>query len=317
MDELIDGAFEFGGRLAVGLLILLAGTLLALLTRRLVRRLLGRPRIADTLGPSMVRLLSSAAYYLLLGVAVGIVLIALGLPGNYVIAIFVVLIALLALALRQSLANFAATVSFLLFQPFRRGELIETMGHMGTVQEILLLTTVLVLPDHRIVSLPNSKIHEDGIVNYSRQGRIWTPFTLTVPYSENIDRVRALIIEVAASDQRILPEPPFEVAVDELGEHGVRLPIMPTVAPDHYWQVRSELQANVKARFDQEGIRFAAPPRDIHLMPARTQTHHDDVTQMDSASAGNSRDRLAEIQPSRSSLQRQRSGERDSKGGTT
>jgi len=36
---------------------------------------------------------------------------------------------------------------------------------MGTVREILLFNTVLLLSDERVVSLPNSKIQENGVGN--------------------------------------------------------------------------------------------------------------------------------------------------------
>jgi small conductance mechanosensitive channel len=265
MDDAVDLALEIGARIGIAALVLIAGYVLAVMMRRLARRVLGRPAIARTLGPSLVQLLGSAVYYLLLALAVGVALIALGASPTTIALVAVVLIALLALALRQSLADFAATVSILLFQPFRRGEMIETMGQIGTVQEILLLTTVLVLPDRRIASLPNSKVQESGVVNYSRIGQIWSPFTLTVAYSEDLDRVRAVISEIAAKDTRVLATPPFTMVVDELGENGVRLLAMPTVAPEHFWDVRNDLREQIKARFDAEGIAFAAPRREVRL----------------------------------------------------
>jgi small conductance mechanosensitive channel len=265
MNDLVDTVIEVGVRIGIAALVVLAGYILAITIRRLAQRLLSRPNVVGMLGPSVVRLLGSAVYYLLLALTAGAALIALGASPATVGLVAVVLVALLALALRQSLADFAATVSILLFQPFRRGEMIETMGRIGTVQEILLLTTVLVLPDHRVVSLPNSEVQESGVVNYSRMGRIWSPFTLTVAYGEDLGRVRAIITEITAIDGRVLANPPFAVVVDELGENGVRLLAMPTVAPEHFWDVRNDLRKRIKARFDVEGIRFAAPRREVRL----------------------------------------------------
>jgi small conductance mechanosensitive channel len=268
MDDAVDLALAIGARLGTAALVLVGGYVLAVAARRLARRLLGRPKVARALGPSMVRLLGSAAYYFLLALAVGVALVALGVSATVVVTVAVVLIALVGVALQQSLANFAATVIFLLFQPFRRGELVETMGQLGFVDEILLFNTVLRLPDQRLVSLPNSKVQESGVTNYSRMGQVRADFDLTVAYGEDLDRVRAVIAEIAANDARVLAEPPFEVVVDELGENGVRLLAMPTVAPEHFWAVRNDLRERVKARFDAEGIRFAVPPREVRLAAA-------------------------------------------------
>jgi small conductance mechanosensitive channel len=195
-------------------------------------------------------------------------LIALGVPAAAVLGVLAIVVVVLAVALQQSAANFAATVIFLLFQPFRRGELVLTMGYMGTVQEILLFDTVLRLPDQRLVSLPNSKIHDSGIVNYSRLGQVRADITLTVRYAEDVNDARAVITEIAAADERVLAEPPFQVVVDDLGESGVRLLVLPYVLPDNYWGVRSDLREQVKARFDAAGIRFALPERNVHVSPA-------------------------------------------------
>jgi small conductance mechanosensitive channel len=246
-------------------LVVLLGFFIAATARQLTRKMLERPDIARALGPSIVRLLSGAVYYLLLLLAAAGGLIALGVPAAAVLAVLAVVVVVLAVALQQSAANFAATVIFLMFQPFRRGELVLTMGYMGTVQEILLFDTVLRLPDQRLVSLPNSKIHDSGIVNYSRLGQVRADFTLTVRYAEDVNQARALITEIAAADERVLVEPPFQVVVDELGDNGVRLLVLPYVAPDNYWGVRSDLREQVKTRFDAAGIRFALPERNVHV----------------------------------------------------
>jgi small conductance mechanosensitive channel len=139
---------------------------------------------------------------------------------------------------------------------------------MGTVQEILLFDTVLRLPDQRLVALPNSKIHDSGIVNYSRIGQVRADFSLTVNYAEDVTNARALITQIAAADERVLRNPPFEVVVDELGDNGVRLLVLPYVAPDDYWGVRSDMRERIKARFDTAGIRFALPERNVHFRKA-------------------------------------------------
>lgn len=267
-DVAIDSALNFGGDVVTAALVLAGGYVAAAVARRLSHRVLQQPAVARALGPSMVRLLGTVVFYILFAIAVGIALIAIGVPERYVGAVAVLVIALLALSLQQSLANLAATVTFLLFQPVRRGELVETMGFMGTVQEILLFNTVILLPDHRLVTLSNGRIQESGIVNYSRQGRVMPTFSLTVGYGEDLTRVRDVIAEVAGADHRVLRDEPIVVAVDELGEIGVRLLVFAVVAPQDFWEVRSDLQERIKARFDAEGIRFAVPPRDVRLANA-------------------------------------------------
>jgi small conductance mechanosensitive channel len=265
-NEAVNFAVSVLTNVAGAVLVLAIGYFIALAARRFTRNTLGRPDIARALGPSIVRLLSGAVYYLLLLLAAAASLIALGVPAAAVLAVLAVILVVLAVALQQSAVNFAATVIFLMFQPFRRGELIVTMGYMGWVQEILLFDTVLRLPDQRLVSMPNSKIHDSGIVNYSRLGQVRADFTLTVNYAEDVNRARALIGQTA--DARVLRDPPLEVVVDELGDNGVRLLVLPYVLPENYWAVRNDMREQVKTRFDAAGIQFALPERNVHFLHA-------------------------------------------------
>jgi len=278
-SDLIDAITGFdplsvGAHVVSALLILAIGILLALALRALTRMLLGRTNIARTLGPSMALLLSSVIYYLALGIVAAASLIALGVSIAVVWGLVVIIAIAFLITFRESFGNFAATMIFLVFQPFRRGDLIQTMEHMGTVHELFLFNTVLLLPEDRLVSLPNSKIQESGVVNYSRLGHVRADFTLTVDYGEDLGHVRHVIAEIAAQDERILADPPFAVVVSDLGDTGVRLLVLPTVAPPNYWAVRNDLRERIKARFDSDGMRFAVPQRVVRVATNQDMTDH-------------------------------------------
>ncbi len=257
MDDIASALINFAENALIAGVIFVGGYFLARMLRFLVQRLLERVKIANTLGPSIPEFISSIAYYLVLGLAGAIGLLVLGVPPAILVLAIGAVALLLLLALQESVSNLAATIIFLIFQPLKRGEMIETMNQLGTVREILMFNTILELPDHRLVSLPNSKIQDSGIVNYTRLGRIRADVNLMVKYSEDLSRVVALIEDVAAQDARILAEPAFRVHIFDLGERGIKLCAQPTVAPADYWAVQNDLRAGIKSRFDQEKIQFA------------------------------------------------------------
>jgi small-conductance mechanosensitive channel len=98
-------------------------------------------------------------------------------------------------------------------------------------------------------------------------------FTFTVAYDEDLDGIREVVTEIVSSDARIVGSPPFQIVTEELTEIGVRLRVLPTVAPDDYWAVRRELREQVKAGLDTEGIRFAIPPRDVAVRQPQPARH--------------------------------------------
>jgi small conductance mechanosensitive channel len=69
----------------------------------------------------------------------------------------------IGLALQGSLANFAAGVMIIFFQPFNVGDDIEAGGAKGVVKEIQIFHTLIISPENYRVIVPNSKITADKI----------------------------------------------------------------------------------------------------------------------------------------------------------
>jgi small conductance mechanosensitive channel len=168
--------------------------------------------------------------------------------------------------MRESIADLAATVIFLLLQPFRIGEIVEANGVLGTVQEISLFSTVLMTFDRKVMTLPNSKIQQANIVNYTRAGILGTDVVVTIRHDVDLLRAKEILREVAAADPRVLPEPAIVVAVRMLGENGVELLVRPFVESGDYFAVRGDLVERVKLRLDQEGIPLAVPQREVRVV---------------------------------------------------
>jgi len=251
-----------GIRLGEAFLIFLIGRWLAGLLRRWVRRGLGRTTITPSLADLACRLVYGAVL-LLTGIAI---LAVLGVPVTAILSVSAMVIVVLGIALRESIADLAATVIFLLLQPFRTGEIVEANGVLGTVQEISLFSTVLVTFDRKVMTLPNSKIQQANIVNYTRAGILGADVIVTIRHDADLLRAKEVIREVAAADPRVLPEPPISVGVRTLGENGVELLARPFVRSGDYFATRGDLVERIKLRLDQEGFPLAVPQRDVRVV---------------------------------------------------
>ena len=172
---------------------------------------------------------------------------------------------ILGIALQQSISNLAATIVFMLFQPFRLGELIDANGVMGTVKEIQLFSTVLVTGDNKEITIPNSKIQGNNLVNYTRLGRLRVDFVFGVSYADDMRKVKEVLREILAADERVLAEPAPVIFVQSLDDSSVNIAVRPWVKPDDYWTLQWDLPERVKLRFDAEGITIPFPQRDVHL----------------------------------------------------
>lgn len=261
-DSLLMDVLRVLLRVGVAVLIMVAGRWLA----RRSRLWLGQVMERATLTPSMESLFLSVAYYSVWMLAIMAALIVLGVPAATVVAVVGVALVLLGLALQQSLRDLAASVNFVLFKPFVVGDLIETKGVIGTVEEIQLFTTTLVRWDNRVIILPNAEIQQTGIANFTRKQVLRTDLVFGIGYDDDIATARRLIEELVLADPRVLPEPPLQILVTELADNSVNLGVRAAVSSADYWNLQNDLREQVKLRFDQEGITIPFPQHTVHLV---------------------------------------------------
>lgn len=248
-------------RVGLAIMILIVGRWLAHRVREWVRPLLKRTRLTA----SLIELTIKIAYFGIQAVALLIALPIIGVPITSVIAVSGVALVLLGIALQESIGNFAATVIFLLFEPFAVGDLVEIGDVMGTVEEIQLFNTVVRRADNRIVTLPNAKIQGEGVTNYSKLPHLRVDLTVGISYDDDIDLARSVAMDLLRNDTRVLTDPPPRVVVLDLGDSSVNLGIRPFVRSEDYWEVLWDLTETIKTRFDQAGLSIPYPQQDIYL----------------------------------------------------
>jgi len=103
----------------------------------------------------------------------------------------------IALAARESLANFFGTVSILMSDVFSQGDWIEASGKEGTVVEIGLRVTTLRTFDNALISIPNGVLANADIKNWNRRtiGRR-IKIKLGIKYSSKKDNIHRAVLAI-------------------------------------------------------------------------------------------------------------------------
>ena len=266
MDQTLVGFLtEYAIRIAIAVVVLLIGRFIAGRARVFVRELLKRPNLDQALSATIEGMLVRATYYGILAIAVVIALAILGVPAAAMLSVSSAILVVFAIALRESLSNFAATVIFTVYQPYRAGEEIETMGRRGIVREIQLFNTVLMQPDRSLAILPNGQIQASGMINYTRLGISRVDLAFKLKYNTDIDKARAIILEIMTGDPRVLKEPPPAVVAMNMGEDGLEMQARPFVRYPDYDPVQFGFRQQITEALTAAGIEFAVPQRDVTL----------------------------------------------------
>lgn len=251
----------YGPKLIAAIVIFYVGKIVAKWIRRLVVRGMEKAGI-----DSMIVGFSASMVYI--GLMVFVVLAALGQLGIQTTSFLAVLGAAglaIGLALKGSLSNFAAGFMMIIFRPFKVGDFIEAAGVSGKVDTIHIFTTTLRTGDNKLIIIPNAKLNEDNIVNYSALETRRVDLVVGVSYDADLAHVRRVLEDILASDERILRDPEWFIGVGELADNSVNFTLRVWTKRGDYWPVFFDLNETIKVRFDKEGIGIPYPQRDVHL----------------------------------------------------
>jgi small conductance mechanosensitive channel len=257
-----DQAVQVGLHLIGALLVLLIGMWVARRLANFAQAALGRANFDSTLSGFLRNLLYGVLVALLVVTALGV----LGVPSAPMVAALGTAGLAIGLALQGSLSNLAWGVLLVVFRPFRVGDYVSAGGTEGTVQSINLMHTQLILPDNREAILPNAKIGSDAIVNFNRLGTRRFELKLGIAYRDDADRVMATIMQLMASDPRILKEPVPGVWIESLAGQTVNLVLRGWTRSGDTWGAQTDLLRAIKQKIDAQQISVPVVPHEVTLV---------------------------------------------------
>ncbi|MCP4685624.1 MAG: mechanosensitive ion channel [bacterium] len=261
METLIEWGTLYGARLIGAMVILILGRIVTGILTSVVRRLLTKAKVDETL----LRFLTTLTKALLLTFVIIAALNTVGVETASLIAVIGAAGLAVGFALQGALSNFASGVLLVMFRPLKRGDLVEEGGSHGVVKEIHIFNTILVTLDNKRVIIPNSKITGDSIVNYSAEGYLRVDMVFGIAYHDNISKAMEILENILAEHPLVMKEPAYTVAVSELGDSSVNFVVRSYTKVENYWRVYFEVTQKVKETFDESGVTIPFPQRDVHL----------------------------------------------------
>lgn len=163
------------------------------------------------------------------------------------------------LALQDSLSNLASGMIILFSKPFVAGDILEFEGITGRVANIKIFFTTIKTLDNKLVTIPNSRLTTNNIVNCTMVDKRRVDLKYTISYDDNITKVKGLIYSLIALNDKVINEPQPTVYVGEHLDSGLEIVVMLWTHPDDYYSVYYFMQENVKKVFDENGITIPYP----------------------------------------------------------
>jgi small conductance mechanosensitive channel len=158
-DKMSPYVIKYGMSLITALLIFVIGKWIAKLVSKASEKAMEKAKI----NTSLASFAKNIVYFCILIFVAIAALSQLGIQTNSFVALVGAAGLAVGLALQGSLANFAAGVMIILFQPFEVGDTIDAGGAAGVVKEIQVFNTIITTEDNKKVIIPNAKITSDKI----------------------------------------------------------------------------------------------------------------------------------------------------------
>lgn len=169
------------------------------------------------------------------------------------------------LALKDTVADVAAGVMLLVLRPFDVNDGVDIGGLTGTVEAIGLFETKLKSFDGIPFVIPNAKVRNKEIRNFTRAQMRRFDLRVRVSYSDDIGGALDAIKALVAAESRIHSEPTPVFTVETLGDSAVNLLVRGWTAPPDFFMTQWELTRAIKERFDALGISIPVPQQDVRV----------------------------------------------------
>ncbi len=216
----------------------------------------------DNIGRVMVLMAAAALLLLVWRINISPLLASAGIVGLAV-----------ALAARDTLANFFGGINIFLDKPFTTGDyIILESGERGEVVDIGVRSTLIRTRDDEQISIPNSIVANTKIINESApESRYRVRIKVGVAYDSDIEQVEAALLKVAELNQSISHDPQARVRLRALGDSSLDFELLCWAkSPADRGRVIHELNSAIFNEFKKMNISIPFPQQDVYMHHLQT-----------------------------------------------
>jgi len=170
--------------------------------------------------------------------------------------------------LQNIISNFVSGLIILAERPIAIGHRVEVGGVAGQVAKISLRSTIVVTNDNITIIVPNSDFITNPVTNWSYgDPKVRLRLPVGVAYGSDVEKLRRVLLEVAAENPAVLKDPAPMVRFLEFGDSSLNFELAVwTIDMAHRpTRFRSDLYFAIERKLRENNIEIPFPQRDLHL----------------------------------------------------
>lgn len=173
-----------------------------------------------------------------------------------------------ALAARETLANFFGGISIFVDRPFRTGDyIVLDSGERGEVKRVGMRSTRIQTRDDVLITVPNSLITNVKVINESAPEPLFrVRVAVGVAYGSDIDQVQDILMNLAVTSDMVAEEPAPRVRFRTFGDSSLNFELMCWAKRPHdRGRLTHTLNCAIYKAFNETGISIPFPQREIRV----------------------------------------------------
>jgi len=179
----------------------------------------------------------------------------------------------IALAAKDTIANFFGSITIFTDRPFQMGELVKIGEHQGPVEEVGFRSTRVRTLQGHLVTIPNSVIANSTVENLGKRPFIRRTSNITITYDSGHTKAKRaveVIKEILANVPEVNTDPgrPPRVYFSDFNDWSLNIYMSYWVKPADYWlyhEVNERVNLEIMKRFEAEQIEFAFPSQTLYV----------------------------------------------------
>ncbi|MDR2149264.1 MAG: mechanosensitive ion channel family protein [Spirochaetaceae bacterium] len=157
-------------------------------------------------------------------------------------------------AAQTTVSSFISGFFLLSEKHFRVGDSIKVDTILGVVVSVDLLAVKIRTFDNLYVRIPNETLIKSNLICLSRFAIRRLDLVVTVAYSEDLERVRELLLDIAQKDNFVLDNPPPLFRLDKLDHRGATIIFNVWFESQYVLETQTSMLMTIKKRFAEEHI---------------------------------------------------------------
>jgi len=174
----------------------------------------------------------------------------------------------IALAAKDTLANFFGGISVFMDRAYKVGEyIILESGERGEVVEVGIRSTKIQTRDDVMITIPNGIMANSKIINESApQPRFRIRLDIGVAYGTDLDMVEDLLLQVANENNQVVKQPAPRVRLRTFGDSAVNFQLLLWIRdPREKGRQTHLLLKEVYRCFNENDVSIPFPQRDVNV----------------------------------------------------